>query len=246
MMITKSALKFIKSLQLKKNRIEHQCFLVEGTKSVQELLQSEFEIDFIAGTRDYVDANKSLLSQFDISEIKPKDISNVGSYKSNNSVIAVVNIPQIDKPHLSLNEYILALDDVRDPGNLGTIIRIADWYGIHQIIASPTTADFFNPKVISASMGSFTRVKMMYVDLHDTFKEYTGSIYGALMDGVSLPKVKFTKGGIIVMGNESIGISKELQSLLTEKITIPRYGLAESLNVGIATAVICDRMRSES
>lgn len=233
-------------MQLKKNRIEHQRFLVEGAKSVQELLQSDFEIDFITGIRDYIDANKSILSQHDVSEIKSADISNVGSFKNNNSVIAVVKIPQASKPELLPNEYVLALDDVRDPGNLGTIIRIADWYGIHQIIASPTTADVFNPKVISASMGSFTRVKMMYVDLHNTLKEYRGGIYGALMDGVSLHDTKFGKGGMIVMGNESIGISKELQALLTDKVTIPRYGYAESLNVGIATAVICDRMRSVS
>ncbi len=242
--ITKSALKFIKSLQLKKNRIEHQRFLVEGTKSVQELLQSDFEIDFIAGTQDYIDSNKQAIPEFDIHQIKPSDINSVGSYKNNNSVIAVVKIPQISNPKLKTDEYVLALDDVRDPGNLGTIIRIADWYGITQIIASATTADFFNPKVISASMGSFTRVKMAYLDLHTILQEYKGSIYGALMDGISLHDTNFAKAGVIVMGNESIGVSQELQSLLTDKITIPRYGAAESLNVGIATAVVCDRMRS--
>lgn len=245
MMITKSTLKFIKSLQLKKNRIQHQCFLVEGAKSVQELLKSNFEVDLVAGSLEFLKDNESILNTIEVNQIKPSDISAVSSYKNNNSAIAVAKIPQQKEVNIPLDKYTLVLDDVRDPGNLGTIIRIADWYGIDQIIASSTTADFYNPKVISASMGSFTRVSLHQVDLYSTLKPYKGKIYGALMDGVSLHSVPFEGGGVVLMGNESVGISDELQELLSVKITIPRYGMAESLNVGVATAVICDRMRSK-
>jgi TrmH family RNA methyltransferase len=245
MMITKSALKFIKSLQLKKNRIEHQCFLVEGTKSVQELLSSDFEIDLIAGVSAFLDEHADRLIGLNVNEIKPNDLSIVSSFKNNNSVIAVARMKNLSEVEMPADNYILALDDVRDPGNLGTIIRIADWYGIDQIIASATTADFYNPKVISASMGSFGRVKMHYGDLQSMLGSYDGKIYGALMDGMALPSVSFDRSGVLVMGNESVGISHEIQELISERITIPRYGSAESLNVGIATAVICDRIRSQ-
>ena len=244
MMITNSTLKFIKSLQLKKNRIQHQCFLVEGTKSVQELLKSNFIVDLVVGSSEFLIDNASILNQTKFHEIKSNDINAISSFKNNSSVIAIAKMPKQTEIKISSDEYVLALDDVRDPGNLGTIIRIADWYGIDKIIVSSTTADFYNPKVISASMGSFSRVKMHRVDLRPMLESYAGKIYGALIDGVSLHDVDFEKGGIIVMGNESIGISNELQELLSVKITIPRYGVAESLNVGIATAVICDRMRS--
>ncbi len=244
MMITKSTLKFIKSLQLKKNRIQHQCFLVEGAKSVQELLQSDFEIDLVVGTSAFFETNTSVISQINIEEIKPSDINAISSFKNNTTVVAVAKMPKETTLKLPSNNYVLALDDIRDPGNLGTIIRIADWYGIDQIIASSTTADFYNPKVISASMGSFTRVKMQQVDLHSTLKAYTGKVYGALMKGTSIHEVPFEQGGVILMGNESVGINSNLQELVSVKITIPRIGHAESLNVGIATAVICDRVRN--
>ncbi len=243
-MITKSVLKFIKSLQLKKNRIEHQRFLVEGVKSVRELLNSDIEVDTIVATSDFIRENRNDFDPGLITEIKATDINAIGSFKNNNSVIAIAKIPMSLEVSISNDEYVLALDDVRDPGNLGTIIRIADWYGITQIIASPTTADFYNPKVISASMGSFARVKMQYVDLASKLESYQGEIYGALMDGISIHQQYFGSGGVIVMGNESVGISKEVESILTNRITIPKFGEAESLNVGIATAIICDRLRN--
>jgi len=244
MIITKSILKFVKSLQLKKNRIEHQCFLVEGTKSVQELLTSDFTVEMIVGSNTFLEANKELVKQVTTYEAKINDISANSSYKNNNSVIAIAKMSSLAILEIDSDEYVLVLDDVRDPGNLGTIIRIADWYGVNKILASPTTADFYNPKVISASMGSFARVKMYREDVTSALKSYDGEIYGAMMNGVSLHEVPFKKGGVIVMGNESTGISSEIQELLTTKVTIPRYGQAESLNVGIATAVICDRIRS--
>ena len=139
------------------------------------------------------------------------------------------------------------LDDVSDPGNLGTIIRIADWYGIRKIVCSESTTDFYNPKVIAASKGSFTRVKLMYTDLENYLQKNAGEkmVAGAFLNGVNLYDFKFPiqKGGFIVMGNESNGVGQEVESYITDRITIPRFGEAESLNVGIATAVILDNLR---
>ena len=140
-------------------------------------------------------------------------------------------------------EFIIALDDIRDPGNLGTIIRTADWYGIHTIIASEETADFYNPKVISSTMGSFTRVNVHYEDLQNFLSKTHRKIYGAFLQGRSIHHESFASGGIILIGNESRGISKPLEKLVTDRITIPRFGHAESLNAAIATAVICDNIR---
>jgi TrmH family RNA methyltransferase len=138
---------------------------------------------------------------------------------------------------------VLALDDIRDPGNLGTIIRTADWYGIHQIVASSETADFYNAKVISATMGSFTRVSLFYTDLDAWLPTIPGRRFGTYLDGQDVHQVDFASGGIVVIGNEARGISGTVTRWITDRITIPRYGQAESLNAAIATAVICDNIR---
>ena len=144
---------------------------------------------------------------------------------------------------LAANEFALVLDDLRDPGNLGTIIRTADWYGIAKIIASEETADVYGPKVISATMGSFTRVSIFYTDLATYLKDTPHRVFGTYLDGTDVHTVDFGVGGLIVIGNESKGIAPPLEAFITDKITIPRYGLAESLNAGIATAVVCDNVR---
>ena len=144
---------------------------------------------------------------------------------------------------VSDQEFVLVLDDIRDPGNLGTIIRTADWYGIHKIVASVETADFYNPKVISATMGSFTRVSIFYTDLPQYLSGIKHRIFGAFLNGKNIHEVSFAPGGLVVIGNESRGISATLNSYITDKITIPRYGEAESLNAAIATAIICDNLR---
>jgi TrmH family RNA methyltransferase len=135
------------------------------------------------------------------------------------------------------------LDDIRDPGNLGTILRIADWYGIRKLICSSSTADVYNPKVISASKGSFTRVEWYYCELNAYLKERSVPVYGAFLDGANVHTHGFEKSGYIVLGNEANGISFEVEQLVSQRITIPRFGGAESLNVGIATAIICDNLR---
>ncbi|QHT71402.1 RNA methyltransferase [Rhodocytophaga rosea] len=245
-MISKKWLKLIHSLQVKKYRKLHQAFLVEGAKSVQELLSSDYQITVLFTTQEFYNENIRLLSRqsFELQILTQEELEKTGVFQSNNACLAVV----VSKPNLPLsvtsNEYALILDEIKDPGNLGTIIRIADWYGITKIICSESTTDFYNPKVIAASMGSFTRVQLYYCNLHE-YLQHTANlqVYGAYLNGIDVHTVSFASSGLIVMGNESQGISQALEPLIKQKIHIPRYGGAESLNVGIATAVICDNLR---
>ncbi len=243
-MITKAKIKFIKSLQIKKYRTQEQCFVVEGAKSISELIHSDFKVTEVFGTRQYIEANKPFLTSESISceEVTIRDLEAMGSFKTNDTALALAQMRAIVPPVLKRSEYALVLDDIRDPGNLGTIIRTADWYGISKIIASPDSTDFYNPKVIAASMGSFTRVHLYYTDLVEFVQAYKGEIYGAFLDGENLHTVGFGKAGLIVMGNESNGISDRLSKSITKRITIPRIGKAESLNVSIATAIILDNI----
>ncbi len=241
-MLSKAKIKFVKSLQIKKYRKQEQCFIVEGAKSVQELLSSDFEIVTILATSDFLSTIHQTLT-CEVIEVSPKELEGLGEFQTNDSTLAIARQKpnnQIDVQH---NEFALILDDIRDPGNLGTIIRTADWFGIHKIIASTETADFYNAKVITSSMGSFTRSEIFYTDLDEYLPKVKPKIFGAYLDGEDVHQVDFGKGGCIVIGNESKGISSSLEKYITNKITIPRYGKAESLNAAIATAVICDNIR---
>ncbi len=165
--------------------------------------------------------------------------------ESNDSVLAVVQqktTPALDAK-IADGEIILALDNIRDPGNLGTIIRIADWYGIKKVVASIGTVDLYNPKVISATKGSFTRVQVFYADLKNYLSQMDCPILGAFMAGENAHNFKFPSKGVLVMGNESNGIDKEIEKIVTTKISIPAYGQTESLNVSIATAVLLDNWK---
>jgi TrmH family RNA methyltransferase len=178
--------------------------------------------------------------------VSADELSRVGTLESNNAAIAVVRTKENHPLLAESGEIVLVLDDVRDPGNLGTILRIADWYGIYKIICSRTTAEVYNPKVISASKGSFARVRWYYTDLVDYLQNRADQqpVYGAFLGGENIHSMPFgQEGGYLVMGNEANGIHSELIPVLTQKITIPRFGGAESLNVGIATAVILDNWR---
>jgi RNA methyltransferase, TrmH family len=167
----------------------------------------------------------------------------LGEFQSNNTVVAVAEMKPNQSFQLPPHTFGLVLDDIRDPGNLGTIIRTADWYGINHIIASEETADFYNPKVISATMGSFTRMNIFYTSLPEYLSETKTKVFGAFLDGKNVHEITFDSGGFIVIGNESRGISPDVEKLVSERITIPRFGKAESLNAAIATAVICDNIR---
>ncbi|MEQ8926055.1 MAG: RNA methyltransferase [Fulvivirga sp.] len=241
MILSKSLAKFIKSLQLKKQRKKEGLFIVEGEKSVNELLSSDFKVKFLVGLSDYVKELGS--TDFDVYETNSTILDSIGTFKSSDKVIAVAEIKFDMELSFLKEEIILALDDINDPGNLGTIIRLADWYGITSILATPETADLYNPKVISATKGSFTRVNVHYVELVETLKTLEKPIYGAMMEGQNLHQVKFSKSGVIVMGNEANGISPQIERLITHKITIPKYGAAESLNVAMATGIILDNVK---
>jgi len=241
-MLSKAAIKFIKSLQVKKYRKQEQCFLIEGAKSVEELLASDFEVVKLFGTADFLSHLKTP-PKGEVQEVSEGSLQGLGEFQTNRSALAIARMKPNTPIRISGDEYGLVLDDIRDPGNFGTIIRTADWYGITKIIVSPETADFYNPKVISATMGSFTRVNIFYTDLDPYLSDATVPVYGAFLDGMDVHKVNFATSGLIVIGSESHGISADLQHRISQKITIPRFGKAESLNAGIATAVICDNLR---
>jgi TrmH family RNA methyltransferase len=245
MAFTKNQAKLIKSLDEKKNRVELGLFLVEGEKSVSELLDSDFEIDLILTTTEFFDKyGEKIREKSNSYEIVNQfELEKVGTFTTNDAALAVVKQKTNKSAEIKKEEIILALDEIKDPGNLGTIIRIADWYGIKNIIASKNTVDFYNPKVITATKGSFTRVNMFYTDLNDFLSKTKLPILGAFLNGENIHETKFPASGILVMGNESNGISKEIEKLITKKITIPAYGKAESLNVAIATAIILDNWK---
>lgn len=242
-MLSKAKIKFVKSLQIKKYRKQEQSFVVQGAKSVQELLVSDFEVTMVFATKEFR-SNTRMPSVAEVIEVSEKELSSIGEFQTNDSAIAVARIQDIKQLAIRPDEFALVLDDIRDPGNLGTIIRTADWFGINKIIASEETADFYSPKVIAATMGSFTRCKMLYTDLPAYLKGIGDiSVFGAFLNGEDIHTVDFGAGGLLLIGNEARGISDQLAPFVSQRITIPRYGKAESLNAAMATAIICDNMR---
>lgn len=244
-MLSKARIKFIKSLQLKKYRKQEQCFTVQGEKSVLETLNSPFKVRELYATADFIERQKSALSRYknDLIQVTETELASVSEYATNEAALALVAIPENIPLAVKTDEFILMLDDIRDPGNLGTIIRTADWYGITKIIASEETADVYNSKVIQSSMGSFTRVRVHYTNLADFLKANRLPVYGTFLNGENAHSVNYGKVGILVIGNEANGISNEVEKYITTRITIPQFGKAESLNAAIATAVILDNIR---
>ena len=244
-MVSKKLSSLVRSLHQKKYRKKENLFLVEGAKSVLEVVQSAYKLKTLLATPMFLEEHVDLLSPggIELTEATAGELTALGTLQTNDSAIAVVEM----QPHLALaaeaEEWVLLLDDVGDPGNLGTIIRIADWYGIQKLICSETTVDFYNPKVIAASKGSFTRVRAYYTSLTDFLKDQKLPVYGADLHGESAHHFQYPKEGYLLMGSESHGISAELASALTARLTIPSYGQAESLNVAIATAILCDNLR---
>ena len=238
--ISKTHTKFIKSLQLKKYRLAEQAFLVEGEKSVLEVINSDFQVNEIICTEAFYDKYQSELTGLQLWQVD--ELSALGSFRSNNQALAIVQMKE-NRMFRYGGGLVLALDDVNDPGNLGTIIRIADWYGIAGILASPETCELYNPKVISATKGSFTRIPVFYNTLADSIRELQLPVIAADMEGDNVHQTSLPVDLCLIMGNEAHGISEELHSLIDKRIHIPSYGNAESLNVGVAAAVIIDNYR---
>ena len=247
-MITRNQVKLIKSLRDKKGRDETGLFLVEGRNSTAELLESDFDIELLVATEEFLERyGEKTKRRAKILEIADKEaLGKLGALETNNAAIAVVK--QRANPEIVLNkdEIIIALDTIQNPANLGSIVRIADWYGIKKIFASKDTVDFYNPKTIFATKGSFLRVNVFYEDLENLLSKQNLPILGAYLEGENVHKIDFPKGGILVLGNEANGISKKIEKHISRKITIPRYGGAESLNVAIATAVILDNWKNRT
>ncbi len=238
--LSKAHTKFIKSLQLKKYRQLEQTFLVEGEKSVLEVLNSDFEVREIIATARFIADHESSLAGMEV--IEADSLSSVGTLKTNESAIALVRM----KPNIVFSPksgLTLLADDINDPGNFGTMLRIADWFGITNIVASKDTCELYNPKVISSSKGSFTRIKVCYADLEATIRSASLPVLAADMSGKNVHSFDFPTDCLLIMGNESHGISESLSPFITERLTIPSYGEAESLNVGVATAIIIDNYR---
>jgi TrmH family RNA methyltransferase len=247
-MISRNKQKLIKSLQIKKYRKLHQMFLVEGAINIKELLTSDFEIEHLFVTPDFLNENEALLksSQVNYELADEKELTEAGTLESNNAALAVVKMKEEQPLRVEQGEYVLVLDDVRDPGNLGTLIRIADWYGITKIICSEQSAEHYNPKVISATKGSFIRVAMHYCDLKTYLSNLMQKgipVFGAFLSGRNIHELQFPQTGAVLLGNEASGIREELEAFVTNKITIPRFGGAESLNVAVASAVILDNVK---
>lgn len=240
--ITTAEIKSVKSLHQKKFREESGLFLVEGEKLLHELLHSEWEIERICATSSWLDKNK-INQGIIINEVKSSELERISALTQPNEVLAVVRQRKFDfNLKTAQNGLTILLDDVRDPGNLGTIIRIADWFGVRQIVCSPQSVELFNPKTIQSTMGSAFRIPVVYTDLlplvHDLKKEGI-AICGAVMEGKNVLSFEWKKSTALVMGSESHGINARLSALLDEHVTIPRFGEAESLNVSVATGIFC-------
>ena len=239
-MVSKNQIKLITSLQQKKFRNEEKLFFAEGLKVIQELLNSNFELQHLFTTQNDFDA----VASFQKTIITDSELKKISALANANSCLAVFKIPK-SKPIVPKG-IILVLDDIRDPGNLGTVLRLCDWYGIEQLICSPSTVDIYNPKVVQATMGSISRVNVNYIDLDLFLKETTLPIFGTFMDGQNIYKETLPKQGIIIMGNEANGISESIEKLVKHRLTIPRFGKlqqTESLNVATATAIILSEFR---
>lgn len=243
-MISKNQLKQIRALGQKKQRKAQQAFLVQGEKNVLELLESDLSIKGLYVTPAFAQVHKDKLSNIDHVIAEETDLEKASTLMSNNAAIAVVAMKATNQ--IDTNQFLIALDGVSDPGNLGTIIRLADWYGINQIVLGSNCADPYNPKVISATMGSFTRIECIQTELGPFLENYEHPVYGAFLEGNSVHQQSFSKRGVLLMGSESHGISEEIGRLVSDKITIPSFGDAESLNVAIATGIILDNVRRGS
>jgi len=253
-MLTKNRIKQLASLRDSKSRHEQGLFLVEGVKWVSEMLHSDFFLEEVIATTDWAREHLPLLhaKEIPLQVVSEAELKKVSSLVTPNAVIAVVRIPKVTFNQADIQSGLsLMLDGIRDPGNLGTIIRIADWFGIRHILCSHECVDLYNPKVIQASMGSLMRVRVTYHDLPGFLESLPPGIpvYGAVLDGENIMNEKLQSPGILVIGNESRGISPQLLSFVSRRIKIPAFGeaeaggKAESLNASVAAALICYEFR---
>lgn len=247
-MISKNEIKRIQALALKKFRQEQHLFIAEGPKVVEELIHSGLAIEKIFALPEWIEKNTKICNS-EIVEISESELKKISTLTTPNQVLALAAYEEKTFESTILqHQWALALDDIKDPGNMGTIIRIADWFGIQHIICSENCVEIYNPKTVQASMGSLFHINVYYENLNNFLKKSCAAIqtFGAFLEGENLYKVQFPKNGLLVIGSESHGISAEAETMVSNKITIPRgKGLnsqAESLNASIATAIICSEI----
>jgi TrmH family RNA methyltransferase len=242
-MLSKSRITLITSLKQKKYRLQHKLFVVEGIKTINEFLNSSYELEYLYAINRFDNVSDDF--QTVVSEVELKKIS---SLKNTNSALAVFKMQSIKA--IDESKLLVGLDNVRDPGNLGTIIRLCDWFGVTDLICNSETVDCYNPKVIQATMGSLTRVNVTYLNLEKYLSEKSMPVFGTFMEGDNLYTTKINpKSGIVVLGNEANGVSEQIEKLVTQKITIPKFGAVqktESLNVAMATSIILSEFKRKT
>ena len=252
-MLTNNKIKLIKSLDKKRERIESGCFVVEGEKMVRELLMSRFETIEVFTVQQYIDElPANLKRKSEITAISEHDLERISFLKTPNKAVALAKLPEKRTP-ADLRGLSIALDNVQDPGNLGTIVRTAAWFGIANVFCSPDTVDVYNPKVIQSTMGAIFKVNVTYCDLAElaaTARNAGIPMFGTRLDGENLYAAKLPKDAIVVMGNESKGLSAEISALMDSNLKIPSYAPPtsdmESLNVAVATAIVCAEFRRQN
>jgi TrmH family RNA methyltransferase len=239
-MVSKNQIKLITSLQQKKYRNIEKLFIAEGTKVIQELLQSNFELEHLYTTKEdfneITSANRTIVSE--------SDLKKISALSSINTCLGLFRVPE--SKTIQEEGLLVALDDIRDPGNMGTILRLCDWFGVKEVVCSKTTVDIYNPKVIQATMGSISRVNVNYVDLNSFLENTSLPVFGTFMEGKNIYNQKLPKEGIIVMGNEANGISSTIEKIVSDRLSIPRFGSlqqTESLNVATATAIVLSEFK---
>lgn len=238
-MLTKNEIKLIASLGQKKQRLKLRLFTVEGKKTVAEFLKSHFKLHHLYALSDDYDCP---LEKFSL--VTEAELKKISALTTPQQVVAVFQIPKAEE--IVSDKLILALDAVRDPGNLGTIIRLCDWFGIEHLVCSETTVDCYNSKVVQATMGSLTRVNVSYLNLEEFLKASTVQKFGAFMDGSNIYESTLPKQGILIMGNEANGISAEIEALIENRLGIPHFSAhqeTESLNVATATAILLSEFK---
>lgn len=239
-MVSKNQIKLITSLEQKKFRQKYKLFIAEGVKVIQELLLSNFELQHLYVTEPLFDE----LDKKHITVISESDLKKISCLTTPNNCLAIFRMT--DEKPIAKTGLTIALDDIRDPGNLGTIIRLCDWYGVSQIICSEQSVDLYNPKVVQATMGSLARVNVSYVNLANYLSTTSQTVFGTFMNGKNVYKVSLPSDGILVLGNEANGISKEVEKAIVERLSIPRFGKikkTESLNVATAAAVFLSEFK---
>lgn len=238
-MISKNEIKYIQTLYHKKTRDEENVFVAEGPKLAEELLHSNFTVRKIYALSKWIEKHPQIAA----TEITPEELEKISRLDTPNQTLAIIEKKKQDSNNVSFTKQItLALDGIQDPGNFGTIIRIADWFGIRQVIASEDCVDCYNPKTVQSTMGSIFRVNVFYTNLEKCLSESNAPVFGALLNGENVQHATPAEEGILVIGNESKGIRENILPYITQSLTIPAFGQAESLNAAVATGIILSHL----